>query len=166
MFTLFKASRLAPKPTKSSFKKIEKKYEFSVRRAGHNSTDPHHGHHAKLPMRPELPLVEEPRNYIPNNWEVSVGYERLDEEDSPFFGTTELEGPFGTRENPCVVPSFDGHRFVACLGGPNGNDHEMLWHWIKEGKPTVCLECGQFFQIERVYDEYSPAPGAGGHAHH
>lgn len=32
------------------------------------------------------------------------------------FATTELSGPFGTRENPVNVTSFLGYRVVGCQG--------------------------------------------------
>lgn len=29
--------------------------------------------------------------------------------------------------------------------------HDLLWHEVRQGRPTVCMECGQFFEL--VYDK-------------
>ena len=34
--------------------------------------------------------------------------------------------------------------------GPAEDEHDVLWHYVSEEKPTVCLECGQFFKMEKV----------------
>lgn len=80
-------------------------------------------------------------------------------------------GPFGTREHPTIVKSAFTSRIVGCTGlfliklqrnslnnwkqknhtktgGKGDSAHEILWHEVREGRPTVCMECGQFFQLE------------------
>jgi hypothetical protein len=68
------------------------------------------------------------------------------------------------------------------LGG-NGHDHPLLWHQVRLEKPTVCIECGQFFKLKLMAEDPIPkefiAEGAtkeeshehghgshGAHAHH
>jgi hypothetical protein len=58
-----------------------------------------------------------------------------------------LTGPFGTPENPVLVPSVFDSRIVGCMGGPGPLSHEILWHLVKKDKPLVCLECGQVFKL-------------------
>ena len=41
--------------------------------------------------------------------------------------------------------------FLIASLGPADNEHDVLWHYVSEEKPTVCLECGQFFKMERVH---------------
>merc|ERR1712130_807647 len=54
-----------------------------------------------------------------------------------------LSGPFGTIENPVIVPSVMHTRIVGCLGGDGDSAHDLLWHEVKKDKPTICAECGQ-----------------------
>lgn len=61
-----------------------------------------------------------------------------------------LSGDFGTKEDPVIVPSMFSYRIVGCVGGTGEDAHELLWHMVREGKPTVCLECGQYFQHKRL----------------
>lgn len=63
------------------------------------------------------------------------------------FGQSVLKGAFGTRENPVKVPSWHDSRIVGCTGGPGEEEHELLWHEVKKGKPLICLECGQWFEL-------------------
>ena len=59
-----------------------------------------------------------------------------------------LSGPFGTLENPVVVPSVFTSRIVGCVGGDGDSAHDLLWHEVKKGKPTICAECGQVFVLK------------------
>ncbi len=74
------------------------------------------------------------------------------------FGESILYGPFGTPEKPVVVKSVFDTRIVGCVGGKN-NEHELTWHVVSHGKPLVCLECGQVFELQKVEDNHA-------HGHH
>jgi len=66
---------------------------------------------------------------------------------SPFIG------PFGTVENPCLVPSVHNMRGVGCTGGTGDNEHHALWFFCREGFLYRCGECDQIFMLVRVqYD--------------
>merc|ERR1712048_345352 len=69
-------------------------------------------------------------------------------EGETLFDRSGLSGPFGTRENPVVVPSAYPFRAVACTGGYGDAEHEMLWFNLFEGKKAICPECGQFFVLD------------------
>lgn len=64
------------------------------------------------------------------------------------FGESILRGPFGTREKPVKVVSWYDSRIVGCMGGPGEHEHDILWHEVRLGKPLICLECGQWFELE------------------
>ena len=64
------------------------------------------------------------------------------------FGESILRGPFGTREKPVKVYSWYDSRIVGCMGGPGEHEHDILWHEVRKDKPLICLECGQWFQLE------------------
>jgi len=63
-----------------------------------------------------------------------------------------LTGPFGTKEKPVKVPSHYPIRVVGCTGGPGELGHELLWHEVRDGRPLICLECGQWFVHEKLGD--------------
>ena len=92
---------------------------------------------------------------MPTDAEQATGLEKrqLDAEakGEEVFGDDILHGPFGTPEAPVVVKSVFDTRIVGCMGGPN-SEHDLLWHVVSHGKPLVCLECGQTFQLEKVED--------------
>jgi len=75
-----------------------------------------------------------------------------------------LAGGFGTKEHPVRVPSVFQSRVVGCLGGP-GNEHDLNWHMVEAGKPTVCLECGQYFVLERKAGAHGDGHGHDDHGH-
>jgi len=109
--------------------------------------------------RPTSPTDPEQRFNI-KGAPYATGDELAEEAHPEEFASTELTGPFGTRENPVQVTSFLGYRVVGCQGGA-GHDHEILWHMVKAGKPTICLECGQFFDLKLL-----KKPADHGHGHH
>jgi len=93
---------------------------------------------------------------IAAEWEHATGIERAQIEIE-LSGETiedEIRGPFGTWENPVIVPSYYHFRLVGCLGHEGKTQHELLWHEVKIGKPLICVECGQVFKLQRV-----PLPG-------
>ncbi|KAL6066492.1 Cytochrome c oxidase, subunit VB [Balamuthia mandrillaris] len=68
-----------------------------------------------------------------------------------------LTGPFGTADKPVEVVSWFDSRIVGCLGGPGEKAHDLLWHEVRKTRPTVCLECGQYFALkEHPWKKYSP----------
>jgi hypothetical protein len=66
----------------------------------------------------------------------------------PVFGEDTLYGAFGTPEKPVIVPSVFDTRIVGCIGG-KGHEHDLTWHVVSNGKPLVCVECGQVFQLRK-----------------
>lgn len=69
-------------------------------------------------------------------------YEYL--KSSPFVG------PFGTIENPVLVPSVHTERVVCCTGGTGENEHVPLYFRCREGFLYRCGECDQIFMHVRV----------------
>lgn len=69
-------------------------------------------------------------------------YEYL--KSSPFVG------PFGTIENPVLVPAIGDNRVVGCAGGTGDNEHWPLWFNVREGFLYRCGECDQIFMLVRV----------------
>jgi len=72
-------------------------------------------------------------------------YEYL--KSSPFIG------PFGTIENPVLVPAMGTERVVGCSGGSGDSEHVPLWFRCKEGFLYRCGECDQIFMHVRVMYE-------------
>lgn len=70
----------------------------------------------------------------------------------PTFASNQgiLTGSFGTESNPVKVPSSFSSRIVGCSGGAGDLSHELLWHEVRAGEKTVCMACGQFFQLQQV----------------
>mmetsp|Transcript_28342 Transcript_28342/g.43921 ORF Transcript_28342/g.43921 Transcript_28342/m.43921 type:complete len:147 (-) Transcript_28342:139-579(-) len=79
------------------------------------------------------------------------GHQLEEDASKPLFGPESLSGHFGTPANPALVPSFCDSRLVGCTGGAGPLEHDVLWHYVNEDKPTVCLECGQFFVMEKLH---------------
>jgi cytochrome c oxidase subunit 5b len=69
-------------------------------------------------------------------------YEYL--KSSPFIG------PFGTIENPCLIPAIGDNRAVGCTGGTGDNEHYPLWFNCREGFLYRCGECDQIFMLVRI----------------
>jgi hypothetical protein len=67
------------------------------------------------------------------------------------FGEDILYGAFGTPEKPVIVRSVFDSRIVGCVGHA-GHEHDLIWHVVSNGKPLVCLECGQVFKLEKIDD--------------
>lgn len=76
---------------------------------------------------------------------------------------------------PVLVPSYNENRLVGCTGirflkwsallksalGSAEEEHDVLWHEVAADKPTVCLECGQIFELTKLKDD-----SHSGHHHH
>jgi len=69
--------------------------------------------------------------------------------ENPLGTGAVLRGPFGTWENPVVVPSILESRIVGCLGHPD-DPHDLTWHVLSEHKNVVCALCAQVFVFNRV----------------
>jgi len=59
-------------------------------------------------------------------------------------------GPFGTIENPVLVPSVHQERVVGCTGGTGDQEHAVVWFRCREGFLYRCGECDQIFMHVRV----------------
>lgn len=65
-----------------------------------------------------------------------------------FYDNQYLYGPFGTEDNPVLVPSRGRFRFVGCIGGYDGRpEHEIAWFAVRQGPKHRCPMCGQIFQL-------------------
>lgn len=83
---------------------------------------------------------------VNNENEHMVGLLELYEylKSSPFVG------PFGTIENPVLVPSVHTERIVGCTGGTGDSEHVPLWFRCREGFLYRCGECDQIFMLVKV----------------
>jgi len=99
-----------------------------------------------------------------DNAELMTGTEKL-RETTDAFEPDNLDGPFGTKESPVKVPSIFSSRAVGCVGGPE-NEHELTWHLVEAGKPTVCLHCGQYFLLIKKEFKSFHAEDSHAHDHH
>lgn len=89
-----------------------------------------------------LSIVNEPAEHALGVIEL---YEYL--KSSPFIG------PFGTIENPVLVPAIFPERIVGCSGGTGDSEHVPLWFRCREGFLYRCGECDQIFMLVRVMYE-------------
>jgi len=89
-----------------------------------------------------LTIVNEKAEHILGIIEL---YEYL--KSSPFIG------PFGTIENPVLVPAIHTERIVGCVGGNGDQEHVPLWFRCREGFLYRCGECDQIFMLVRVMYE-------------
>lgn len=88
-----------------------------------------------------------------------MGLQVVNEDSEHMVGLLELYeylkvspfvGPFGTIENPVLVPSVHTERIVGCTGGTGENEHYPLWFRCREGFLYRCGECDQIFMHVRV----------------
>lgn len=89
-----------------------------------------------------LSIVNTPAEHMMGLLEL---YEYL--KSSPFVG------PFGTIENPVLIPAIGTERVVGCTGGIGDQEHVPLWFRCKEGFLYRCGECDQIFSHVRVMYE-------------
>ncbi|KAL9254393.1 Cytochrome c oxidase subunit 5b-1, mitochondrial-like protein [Drosera capensis] len=59
-------------------------------------------------------------------------------------------------EAPAVVKSVFDERIVGCPGGDGEDEHDVVWFWLKKGKPVECPICTQYFVLEVVGKGGSP----------
>eukprot|EP00745_Piridium_sociabile_P044720 TRINITY_DN94927_c0_g1_i2.p1 TRINITY_DN94927_c0_g1~~TRINITY_DN94927_c0_g1_i2.p1 ORF type:complete len:191 (-),score=4.95 TRINITY_DN94927_c0_g1_i2:326-898(-) len=70
-----------------------------------------------------------------------------------YLQSSPMIGPFGTVENPTLIPAIHSQRPVACTGGTGDNEHMPMWFWCREGFLYRCGECDQIFMLVRVQYE-------------
>jgi len=76
-----------------------------------------------------------------------------------FYNDYYLYGPFGTEENPVLVPSYNRFRFIGCIGGYDGKpEHELAWFVVRQGPKHRCPLCGQIFQLWTTDSSHADHP--------
>jgi len=76
-----------------------------------------------------------------------------------FYNDSYIYGPFGTEENPVLVPSYNRFRFVSCMGGYDGKvEHDMAWFVVRQGPKHRCPLCGQIFQLWTTDSSHADHP--------
>jgi len=77
-----------------------------------------------------------------------IGLELLEKmpETKLYEGDPILMGKFGTLREPTIVHSWFPSRIVGCQGSEE-EPHDILWHEVRRGHDTVCLECSQVFRL-------------------
>ncbi|KAK6461736.1 cytochrome c oxidase polypeptide IV mitochondrial precursor [Scheffersomyces coipomensis] len=83
---------------------------------------------------------------IPTDLDQATGLERLEilgkREGVDVF---DIENPItegsGTPQDPYLVPTYFGYRYVGCKG-KDGNDHKPYWLKVEDGKLARCWQCG------------------------
>lgn len=71
-----------------------------------------------------------------------------------YLKTQPMVGPFGTVENPVIVPSVTNDRVVGCTGGVGDDEHVPLFFHVREGFMYRCGECDQIFMLARMTYEF------------
>lgn len=68
--------------------------------------------------------------------------------EQEFYGESAIYGPFGTDDDPVLIPSMGTNRFIGCQGGHDGFlEHELVWFVVKQGPKHRCPCCGQIFKL-------------------
>lgn len=68
--------------------------------------------------------------------------------EQEYYTESALYGPFGTEEDPVMVPANGNNRFVGCMGGHNGFvEHDVVWFRVQQGPNHRCPICGQIFKL-------------------
>jgi len=70
-----------------------------------------------------------------------------------YLKSSPLVGPFGTIENPVLIPAIGTERIAGCTGGIGDAEHVPLWFRCREGFLYRCGECDQIFMHVRVVYE-------------
>ena len=87
---------------------------------------------------------------IPTDYEQATGLQRFDMEMPISEGK-------GTMQDPYLVPTYIGYRYVGCKGTPE-QDHKPYWMKVEEGKVSRCWQCGTVLKAKYL--------GEPGMAHH
>ncbi|ODV77278.1 Rubredoxin-like protein [Suhomyces tanzawaensis NRRL Y-17324] len=99
---------------------------------------------------------------IPTDMDQATGLERFEilgkREGVDVF---DLEDPItegsGTPQDPYLVPTYIGYRYVGCKG-KGGEEHKPYWMKVEDGKLARCWQCGTSLTAKYL--------GEPGHAHH
>ncbi|EGW33231.1 uncharacterized protein SPAPADRAFT_60565 [Spathaspora passalidarum NRRL Y-27907] len=83
---------------------------------------------------------------IPTDLDQSTGIQRFEllgkREGVDVF---DMENPIyegkGTFEEPFLVPTYFGYRYVGCKG-THQHDHKPYWMKVEDGKKSRCWQCG------------------------
>lgn len=99
---------------------------------------------------------------IPTDWDQSTGLQRLEllgkREGVDVF---DMEMPItegkGTMDDPFLVPTYIGYRYVGCMG-KKGHEHKPYWMKVTVDEPARCWHSGVVFKAKYV--------GRPEHSHH
>lgn len=93
---------------------------------------------------------------IPTDLDQATGLERFE-----LLGNLEgvdvfdMENPIreglGTPEDPYLVPSYFGQRYVGCKGKDN-EEHNPYWMLATDGELARCWQCGTCYTIKYLGD--------------
>lgn len=93
---------------------------------------------------------------IPTDLDQATGLQRLE-----LLGNLEgidvfdMEHPIkegsGTPQDPYLVPTYYGTRYVGCKG-KDGDNHNPYWMKVEEGNPGRCWRCGSVFKAKYLGD--------------
>jgi len=79
--------------------------------------------------------------------------------EQEYFQECALYGPFGTEEDPVIVPAHGNNRFVGCQGGYDGFvEHELIWFRVQQGPKHRCPVCGQIYKLETANSSHPDHP--------
>ncbi|CAI5756711.1 unnamed protein product [Candida verbasci] len=83
---------------------------------------------------------------IPTDFDQATGLQRFE-----LLGKAEgvdvfdIENPItegkGTMQDPFLVPTYMGYRYVGCKGTED-HDHKPYWMKVEDGKVSRCWHCG------------------------
>jgi len=124
----------------------------------HSHSHSHSSHKAPLPEKVDLQAGDN-----------AVGLEALEQHfnrrGKHLTYQAVLTGPFGTIENPVIVPTAKQERFVGCCGG-NGEhgepeEHDPVWFLATPKDSVACPVCAQVFRLtpDKFPDEFYNALG-------
>ncbi|KAG7665491.1 COX4 [[Candida] subhashii] len=94
---------------------------------------------------------------IPTDFEQSTGLQRLEllgkREGVDVF---DMENPIcegtGTFDDPLLVPTFFGYRYVGCRG-KGDDEHKAYWMKVEDGKKSRCWHCGTVLTAKYLGEE-------------
>eukprot|EP01100_Stratorugosa_tubuloviscum_P011322 TRINITY_DN5038_c0_g2_i1.p1 TRINITY_DN5038_c0_g2~~TRINITY_DN5038_c0_g2_i1.p1 ORF type:complete len:142 (+),score=77.97 TRINITY_DN5038_c0_g2_i1:140-565(+) len=92
------------------------------------------------------------KTFIPSRYSGLSALNSKDSKGTSIYPAI-LRSAFGTFEIPAIVPAYEPTRIIGCVGLED-DEHPILWHEVREGRLTVCLECGQVFKLQRLVEQY------------
>ena len=97
---------------------------------------------------------------IPTNMDQATGLERFEmlgkKEGVDVFNIDPVLEGKGTMDDPYIVPTYVGYRYVACRG--REDDLKPYWMKVEVGRPARCWTSGCVYVAKYV--------GEPGHSHH